>query len=102
MPRFILLLLALLALSPHTQAQFAFTESFTTDSAPGWVLARDAELTGGNQDPLGQGWLRLTDNDTFRRGYAFLDSAFPSTEGVVVDIQFAIWGDTFPGDGFTL
>ncbi|MEM6783532.1 MAG: T9SS type A sorting domain-containing protein [Bacteroidota bacterium] len=102
MSRFVLLLMALLAFSPHAQAQFPFAETFTTDSAPGWVLARDAKLTGGEEDANGDGWLRLTNNDTFRRGYAFLDTAFPSTEGVVVDIQFAIWGDTFPGDGFTL
>ncbi|MEM8599807.1 MAG: T9SS type A sorting domain-containing protein [Bacteroidota bacterium] len=102
MPRFTLLLLLLLALSPHAQAQFPITETFTGTTANGWVLARDAELTGGDEDPVGQGWLRLTDNAEFRRGYAFLDTAFPSTDGVVVDIEFAIWGDTFPGDGFTL
>ncbi|MEM9998645.1 MAG: hypothetical protein AAF809_13170, partial [Bacteroidota bacterium] len=103
MSRYLLLLTLLcLAAAPRAWAQFPIAETFTTDSAPDWVLARDAELTGGNQDPLGQGWLRLTDDAEFRRGYAFLDQAFPSTDGVVVDIEFAIWGDRFPGDGFTL
>jgi len=87
-------------------AQFPVTESFMNSTAPGWVLGGDAYLTSGKDDPEGQGWLRLTRDTNFQQGYAYYDTAFPSTLGVRVEFDFLAWGGNQPegmkGDGIVL
>jgi len=88
-------------------AQFPVTESFMNSTAPGWVfggyrlthwssptrLPHSAYLTSGKDDPAGQGWLRLTHDRTFWTvGYAYYDTALPSTLPVRIEFDFLAWG----------
>lgn len=75
-----------------TWAQFPISESFMNGSATGWVISGDAYLTSGNGDPFGQGWLRLTRNINNQKGYAYYDTAFPSTLGLRLEFDFLAWG----------
>ncbi|HEX2981203.1 MAG TPA: hypothetical protein VHO48_13120, partial [Anaerolineaceae bacterium] len=76
-------------------AAFPIQESFANASAPGWVLGGSSVLTGnGSTDPVGAGWLRLTNIGASSGGYAYYDTAFPSTKGIVVSFDYAIWGGT--------
>ena len=70
-------------------------ESCMDDTMTGWVLGGSAVLTSGGADPDGQGWLRLTGvgNDEF--GYAYYDTDFHSSYGIVVSFEYTAWG----GDG---
>ncbi|WP_053043526.1 lectin-like domain-containing protein [Thermus filiformis] len=72
--------------------QFPITESFMNSTAPGWVIGGNAYLTSGNGDPTGQGWLRLTRNTNNQKGYAYYNTAFPSTLGVRIEFDFLAWG----------
>lgn len=84
----------LVGLLPLALAQFPITQSFTGSTAPGWVLGGNAYLTSGNGDPSGNGWLRLTRNTTNQKGYAYYDTAFPSTLGLRIEFDFVAWGGT--------
>ncbi|MBV9101263.1 MAG: hypothetical protein JO198_09515 [Candidatus Dormibacteraeota bacterium] len=78
------------------------SQSFTGSTAPGWVLGGSATLTGGNVDPAGNGWLRLTDTGpSAETGYAYDDTAFPSAPGVSLSFDYASWGGT-GADGTSL
>ncbi|ADH64645.1 conserved repeat domain protein [Allomeiothermus silvanus DSM 9946] len=85
-------ILALFLCSGLALAQFPISESFMNSSAPGWVIGGDAQLTSGNPDPVGQGWLRLTNNTNNQKGYAYYDTAFPSSLGVRLEFDFLAWG----------
>jgi uncharacterized repeat protein (TIGR01451 family) len=57
-------------------------------------------------DQEGNGWLRLTpDSDGPDRAAAFIDEAFPSSEGVLVDFEYKTWrtkaGDINVPNGYT-
>jgi prepilin-type N-terminal cleavage/methylation domain-containing protein len=58
----------------------------------GWQLGEDATLTAGDEDPVDNGWLRLTDEDEYENGYAYYDQAFDSTNGLTIFFDFIIWG----------
>lgn len=94
------LLTAILLLTGHS-AVFAaiIDEPMTGATAPGWILGGTptaAILTGdGSIDPAGDGWLRLTDTGTNQAGYAYLDTPFSITSGVVIQYDYTTWG----GDG---
>lgn len=53
-------------------------------------------LTAGTAalDTAGEGWMRLAAAQVRQRGYAFFDSAFPSTDGVSISFEVATWGGT--------
>lgn len=79
-------------LSPAS-AQFKLQETFTGASAPGWTLSGNALLTAPTIDPVGQGWLRLTDTGNTEKGLA-LDTAQTFSGNVPVTIRFSYvsWG----------
>ncbi len=79
---------------------FPITESFATSSASGWTLGGSAALTAPGTDASGSGWLRLTSATTNQAGYAFYDTAFPSTKGAAVEFDYATYGGT-GADGLT-
>lgn len=85
-------ILALFLCSGLALAQFPISESFMNSSAPGWVIGGVAQLTSGNPDPVGQGWLRLTNNTNNQKGYAYYNVAFPSSLGVRLEFDFLAWG----------
>lgn len=97
-------LITLLILLVPTQgfAWQALMESFTETrtQSPNWTFIGDAHLTSQREDPVNQGWLRLTDAQSNRRGVAYLNEAFPSSEGVVISFEYATWGG-IGADGMT-
>ena len=66
-----------------------------------WIKSGNAELTATGTDNDGEGVLRLTDALNNQTGYAFLDDAFLTTDGVSVIFDFYAYGGT-GADGFTL
>ncbi len=89
-------------LAPATAARaatFPVIESFENSTAPGWTLGGAARLTAPT-DGAGNGWLRLTEAVTSTSGYAFYDEPFTSTDGVLVDFDYATYGGT-GADGIT-
>jgi uncharacterized repeat protein (TIGR01451 family) len=87
-------------------AQVSVNESFKTDVAGGnIVLGGNAYLTAGAGDPPNEGWLRLNNCSDFQKGYAYINTSFPSTLGVQIDFEYKTWrtntGDV-GGDGFTV
>lgn len=60
-----------------------------------WGLGGGADPTAGpgaDDDPEGEGWLRLTTLATQQGGYALFDEAFPSTQGVSMGFDVSTWG----------
>lgn len=82
-------------------AQFPYGESFQDATAPGFVLGGTASLTAasGGGDTAGDGWLRLTPASTQRFGYAYNQTAFPSSQGISYEFDYAAWGGS-GADGF--
>jgi uncharacterized repeat protein (TIGR01451 family) len=94
-----------------TAQSFPVTQNFsdTTATGSGWTLGNSAVLTGnGTIDPVGSGWLRLTDNGNSRKGYATFNTSIPTPQGVSVEFEYKTWGGTGSGgagqkgDGFTV
>ena len=84
------------------RAQFPITETFTGTSAPGWLLLGNAQLTGnGTIDPVGSGWLRLTSALDNEAGSAIYDTAFASSDGIVITFDYADYGGS-GADGFSV
>jgi hypothetical protein len=99
----LLLVLSLLALvqarPANAQATFPIIQDFRSTTAPGWVLSGTAELTA-NTDGAGNGWLRLTNDSANQAGAAIYDTAFSSTDGIVVRFSYATYGGS-GADGFS-
>ncbi len=80
-------------------AQFAIMEDFRGNGNPDIIIGGPggaggtAYLTSGIDDPVNQGWLRLTSSDGNQRGYAYINNSFPSTSGVLIDFEYKIWRD---------
>ncbi len=108
-----ILIIGIGLLSIPLSAQFTITESFKGNSVGnsniilGGKDGHNAYLTSGNVDPAGEGWLRLTEAETNRAGYAYLNSTFPSSLGVYIDFEYKAWrnkdDNTYHGaDGFSV
>lgn len=80
---------------PKASAQFTITENFKGSSVGSNIVLggtpNKAILTSGNIDEEGDGWLRLTSGAVRQRGYAFIDTSFPSTLGVYIDFEYKTW-----------
>lgn len=78
-------------------SQFTITENFRGSGSPQVIIGGPggidgtAILTSGIVDPLGAGWLRLTNSTVNQRGYAYVDKSFPSTLGVLIDFEYKMW-----------
>ncbi|WP_417351684.1 hypothetical protein [Flavobacterium alkalisoli] len=93
-------------------AQFAIMEDFRGNGNPSIIIGGPgggggmAYLTSGINDPVNQGWLRLTNSSAYQRGYAYVDNSFPSSSGVLVDFEYKMWRDVNDGysgaDGLTV
>jgi uncharacterized repeat protein (TIGR01451 family) len=101
---FILLSAFCLISARHATAAI-INQPMTGSSAPGWVFGgtpTSALLTGtGAPDPVGDGWLRLTNNNTNQAGYAFYDTPFDVSNGVVIQFDYVTYGGT-GADGYTV
>jgi outer membrane protein OmpA-like peptidoglycan-associated protein len=72
---------------------FPITESFrNTTTDPNWVLSGSSALTANTGDAPGNGWLRLTGAVNTQFGVARNTQAFPSTNGILAEFQYATWG----------
>ncbi len=77
-------------------------EPMTDATAPGWVIGGTAFLTASTGvDPVGSGWLRLTDPGNDEAGFAFLDTPFDISQGAVIQFDYATWGGT-GADGYSI
>jgi len=80
------------------------TETFemTGEELPeDWVMGGDAELTAESGiDEEGDGWLRLTDEGSYEKGFALYDQALETEDGVAVNFDYASWGGS-GADGIT-
>ncbi|WP_316841718.1 gliding motility-associated C-terminal domain-containing protein [Pedobacter gandavensis] len=100
--KFLFCLLFFLVFSQQANAQFTITENFKSNSTGNVTIGGNAVLTSGSIDPVGNGWLRLT-NDTQltngQLGYGYVNQSFPSTLGVSIDFEYVAWRRTNPSDG---
>lgn len=91
-----------------TNAQFTITNTFATNDATGLKIGDNAYLTAAaGVDPNGQGYLRLTEATTNRKGYLYVQQNFPTTLGVIADFEYKTWrnvaDNTYDGaDGFSV
>jgi uncharacterized repeat protein (TIGR01451 family) len=75
-------------------AQFTINENFHGNTVGSNIIlggSPSAYLTSGNPDPVNDGWLRLTNDLNNQKGYAYINSTFPSTLGVLIDFEYKIW-----------
>ena len=71
-------------------------------SSPGWVIGGSAYLTASTGvDTDGDGWLRITEPLTNQSGFAFFDSPFDISTGVVIQFDYATWGGN-GADGYSV
>lgn len=81
--------------SLQVKAQFTITENFKGSSAGSNVILggdpTSAILTSGIYDPVNEGWLRLTTDNTNQKGYAYINTSFPSTIGVYIELEYKTW-----------
>lgn len=89
--KFLLCLLFLTFFGQQANAQFTITENFKGSSTGNITIGGNAKLTSGKEDPVGNGWLRLTPDSTNKIGYGYVNQSFPSTLGVVVDFEYTDW-----------
>ena len=77
----------------------------TNSSSSGWVLGGNPNsslLTGnGTIDPVGSGWLRLTDSEGNQTGYAYNTTQFDLSQGLLVQFDYATWGGS-GADGYSV
>lgn len=82
--------------------QFPYAESFRNSTAAGvifggepsaFLTASGSSISGGIPiDRNGDGFLRLTNATNNQKGYAYNTTNFPSTEGLKVEFEYAIYG----------
>lgn len=104
-------LLLVMLLSNVVMAQFPYNESFRNATAEGVVFGGSptAFLTaapgtgsgGASIDPVGNGYLRLTNNTNNQKGFVYSTSSFPSSKGLSVDFEYYTYGGS-GADGISL
>ena len=107
--KMLLLFVGSLFFIPLLNAQFTITENFKGSSVASNIILGgnpSATLTSGVVDPINEGWLRLTTDATNQRGFAYINTSFPSTLGVYIEFEYKTWrsrSDSYNGaDGFTV
>lgn len=86
-----LLALFFLLLTYQGSTQFLITNSFKTSNEQGIIRGGGAKLTSGQEDPAGEGWLRITSDANDQSGYAYVNTPFASTQGVLVEFDYVTW-----------
>jgi len=108
--RLIIVFTALLSTTQLAYAQFPYIESFRSTNAPGitvggtpsaFLTAAGSGFENGHHvgtpiDANGAGYLRLTSNANYEKGFAISnpDVNFPSTNGLKVEFEYFIYGGT--------
>lgn len=98
----VLFFLAIFLFTSKTYAQFPYVESFRDANASGiffggapsaFLTASGSSSNGGTPiDPIGSGYLRLTNAEKNQKGYAYSMSDFPSSNGLKVEFEYATYG----------
>lgn len=92
------------ALAQTTPPAFPRNETFKGNAASNFTFGGAARLTGvggtGN-DPVGQGYLRLTNADINQAGYIIDNVGFPSSAGFSISFEFFSYGGS-GADGFSV
>ncbi len=75
---------------------------FSGDMPPeDWELGGGAKVTGdGKIDEVGEGYLRLTENEGYDMGYAFYDKELSTEKGLAFSFDYVTWGGN-GADGIT-
>jgi uncharacterized repeat protein (TIGR01451 family) len=77
----------------------------TDTNSTGWVLGgtpTSSLLTGnGTIDPVGSGWLRLTNNSGNQTGFAYNTTTFDLSQGLLIQFDYATWGGN-GADGYSV
>ncbi|MDM1408744.1 hypothetical protein [Myroides sp. DF42-4-2] len=96
--------LLFLGIGSKSYAQFLVSENFRSKEVGNNIVLgtgynnHKAYLTAATKkngnfiDNDNEGWLRLTEAEGDRSGYAFIDEAFPSGRGVFIDFEYKTWG----------
>ena len=73
----------------NASAQFPYNEPFKNATASGVIISGAAKLTAATGiDPVGSGYLRLTDNVQNSVGYIYAQASFPSYYGITATVEF--------------
>jgi hypothetical protein len=93
----------LFLLATGATAQFPYDQSFRNGSITGLVFNGNAKLTAATGiDPVGNGFLRLTDALVNQVGYVYAVDSFPSVYGITAQFEFNCYNSSgFPGDGIS-
>lgn len=83
----------------HTYGQFTILEDFKGSADPDVIIGDNAFLTSGIEDPVNNGWLRLTSDEQNQKGYAYVNRSFPSTLGVILDFEYKMWREVETTNG---
>lgn len=86
-------------------AQFTIREDFKGNDIKGDVILGGpggaggvAYLTSGKEDPINNGWLRLTKHVQNQRGFAYLNKTFPSNLGIYLEFEYKTWSRDKEGE----
>jgi uncharacterized repeat protein (TIGR01451 family) len=86
------LTILLLCLSAAIRAQFTIIEPFKSGmQGTNLVIGGNAILTSGTIDAPGSGWLRLTGVSQNQTGYLYVNEAFPTNLGILIDFEYLAW-----------
>lgn len=91
---FLMVIMGLFFFATQGNAQFTITENFKGNNVGSNIIMGgnpEAYLTSGKDDPVNDGWLRLTKDAGNQRGYAYIDNSFPSTFGIYVEFEYKTW-----------
>ncbi len=74
-------------------AQFPYREGFNGSTANDVILGGNAVLTAGSGiDPIGSGYLRLTNNQAYQSGFIRSVQTFPSVNGLEISFEYFTYG----------
>lgn len=96
-------IIAFLFISNSVWAQFNIFESLKGNSVTNLTIGGSAKLTSGFEDPVNDGWLRLTSADHYQVGWAVVNQSFSSSLGVNIEFDYTAWRpDEISADGFAV
>ncbi len=106
--RILLLLMAMafwLACAGASYGAIIINAPMTDTNSSGWTLGGNPTsslLTGnGTIDPVGSGWLRLTNNSGNQTGFAYNNTSFDLSQGLLIQFDYATWGGN-GADGYSV
>jgi Bacterial lectin len=89
---------ALLCIQPAIAVQTYLTSDFTGTTADGWTfvtgMGAGPSLTAATgNDPVGDGWLRMTNNAVNQASFVYSNTAVPTEAGLSFNFDIVIYGN---------